>query len=171
MDSLSTAHDGGPASTYAAYSALISHSTANHASSLIAQGVFDRHPRLRVLLVGCGAAWVTPFLWKFDTNFKGARGDAPWMTEMPSDYFRKHFKIAAYPVDPMPRTDHLQKYYEALDGFEDLLCYASGFPSYDAVEPDFWADVLSSTWQRKLFHDNAEALFSWAGTESEPAAA
>ena len=168
MDSLSTAHDGGAASTYAAYSALISHSTANHVSSLIAQGVFDRHPQLRVLLVGSGAAWVTPFLWKFDTNFKGARGDAPWMTKLPSDYFRAHFKIAAYPVDPVPRTDQLQKYYEALGGFEELLCFASGFPSYDAVEVDTWEELLSSSWQRKVMHDNAEALFSWPSDGSDP---
>jgi hypothetical protein len=157
-ESLTSPHGGGPAATYSDYATLISHSTAVHVASLIGQGVCVRYPQLRVLLIGSGATWVAPFLWNFDTNYRGASRDAPWLAKLPSEYFREHFRIATYPLDQAPSAEALIRYYAAFGDFDDLLCFASGFPNHDCVAPGPFAQSLPPSWRPKVMHDNAFTL-------------
>ena len=64
-------------------------------------GGIERYPGLRILVVGAGAAWLAPFLSRFDTNYHGMRTEAPWLriAERPVSRLlpRRHVSI-----DPAP---------------------------------------------------------------------
>ena len=52
--------------------------------SLVTEGVFDRAPSLRVVLLECGFAWLPPLLWRFDKDWKAIWREVPWVKEKPS---------------------------------------------------------------------------------------
>jgi predicted TIM-barrel fold metal-dependent hydrolase len=151
----------GPPATYADYYALLPQVLMSHVTSLIGQGTIERYTGLQVLVVGAGAAWLVPFLWRFDTNYHGMRIEAPWLRTRPSARFRDSFRVATYPVDPAPTPEQLISYYEAFRGLEDVMCYASGYPNWDAALPPHVEAVLRPEWRRKVMRTNALNFFPW----------
>ena len=51
------------------------------------------------------------------------------------------------------------KYYGALPGLESILCYASGYPSWDTAVPDDVRAALPEAWHDKVLVENALGLF------------
>ena len=59
--------------------------------SLVSEGVFERFPDLRVVLIECGFAWLPLLLWRFDKDWKGVWREVPWLKHRPSEYVAEHF--------------------------------------------------------------------------------
>ena len=70
----------------------------NQVLSLIAEGVFDRYPDLRVCLAELGFAWLPSLLWRFDKDWKALWRETPWVRDKPSIYVRKHFRATTSPT-------------------------------------------------------------------------
>jgi predicted TIM-barrel fold metal-dependent hydrolase len=152
---------GGLPATFGEYRALAAQSLMTHLVSLVGQGVFERLPELRVVFAGAGVAWIPSLLWRFDTNYKGFRRETPWVKEHPSAYFRRHARVATFPLDAPQDRAGLIRSLEAFRGLEDVLCYGSGFPDRDSDLADEVRDALPEDWRRRVMHDNADALFPW----------
>lgn len=95
--------------------------------SLIAEGVFDELPELRICLAECGFSWVPSLLWRFDKEWKGVWREVPWVKGKPSEYFYRHFRATTQPAH-LPRDT--QQAAEALDMIRarELLMHASDHP-------------------------------------------
>ena len=61
--------------------------------SFVSEGVFERFPDLRVVVIECGFAWLAPLLWRFDKDWKGVWREVPWVKRRPSEYVREHFSV------------------------------------------------------------------------------
>ena len=70
----------------------------NQVLSLVAEGVFDRYPDLRVCLAELGFAWLPSLLWRFDKDWKALWRETPWVRDKPSAYVRKHFRATTSPT-------------------------------------------------------------------------
>lgn len=127
--------------------------------SIIAGGVFDEHPSLRLVLAEGGFAWLPAMLWRFDKNWKGLRREIPWVRRPPSEYVREHVRLttapADAPVDPAQFRDAVAQL-----GSEDMLLYASDYPHAhgDSMGDPVWAG-LSVELRRKVMSDNPKALY------------
>jgi predicted TIM-barrel fold metal-dependent hydrolase len=152
---------GGLPATYAEYRALAAQPLMTHLVSFIGQGVFERFPDLRLVLMGAGVSWIPSLLWRFDTNYKGFRRETPWVKELPSVYFRRHVAVATCPFDAPQARPGLIRMLEAFRGLEDVLCYGSGYPDRDGDVPAEIAEALPEDWRAKVMHDNAAGLFPW----------
>jgi len=161
-EQLSATSAGGEPATYAEYDALAGQAAMTHVVSFIAQGVFERFPGLKLLVVGCGVTWIAPLLWRFDSEYKGLRREAPWMTRSPSEYFVDHVRVGTGPLEQAPSDDALRSYLAAFDGMEQVLCFASGYPRRGHDRPDAVLDRLPPAWRDRVAGGNAGALF---GTE------
>ena len=80
-------------------------------ADLILNGVFDRHPRLRIGIVELSAIWVPQFLHMLDGAFDftsrlNGRPTVP-LARRPSDYFRDHVRVAAFSYEDPGRLTHL----------------------------------------------------------------
>jgi hypothetical protein len=53
----------------------------NQVLSLVAEGVFDRHPDLRVCLAELGFAWLPSLLWRFGKDWKALENLLGLLTE------------------------------------------------------------------------------------------
>ncbi|MGH7858852.1 MAG: amidohydrolase family protein, partial [Candidatus Binatia bacterium] len=124
-----------------------------HAFTTLFQfGVFDRFPRLKLVLLESGAGWIGYWLDRMDGYARSLVGGGVRLQERPSTYFRRQCWISA---DPDERTiGPLMELYG-----EDRFFWASDFPHPDHTgdyieELEERASTLSDEPRRKLLGDN-----------------
>lgn len=154
---------GGVPGTYAEFSIFRPQPLMTHMVSMIGQGVFLKYPDLRLLLTGGGVAWLPSILWRFDTEYRAYRREAPWIKENPSEIFRNHVRVSTFPLDVAPDPSQLTRAISTIEAVEDLLVYASGYPDWDADMPDTIVDRIPDPWQSKVYYENALDFFRWDG--------
>ena len=132
-----------------------------HAVRLIMGGVFDRHPKLKVVLGHCGEA--LPFWsWRLDNIYQrtyGWAGDKLGMVKLrrkPTDYLRDNFAVSTSGMD----DPDVLAFVIGKIGAENVM-FAIDYPYEDsATATTFLADAHLTTEQRELVsHGNAERLF------------
>ena len=155
----------GPPVTYAEYRILADQSLTGHLGSLIAQGVFERFPDLKVLALGAGADWLGAVMARFDFKFDSHGREIPWAPKRPSEYFRKSIRLSTYPLDVAVESEHLVKLLQTVEGIEDMLMYASGYPNWDTEWVDSVRQALPAEWHNKVFYENALDFFGWQSPE------
>jgi predicted TIM-barrel fold metal-dependent hydrolase len=152
---------GGLPATYGEYAALGQQTMMGHVGSMITQGLFDRFPNLRVLLVGGGASWVAAYLWRLDYWFKTNANEVPWLDRLPSEYFVEHVRLGTHALERPADAAALHTALGAVDGIERLLLYTSGYPAWDSEEPEEIAGRLPESWHERVFAGNALDFFRW----------
>lgn len=107
--------------------------------SMIVEGVFDRYPKLRVACLEGGFAWLQPFLWRFDKDWKGLRREVPWNTKVPSAYVAEHVRFTLQPVDGPPDPT------STIARMADHLMFSTDYPHWhgDDAPPDLGRKILS----------------------------
>jgi len=158
--------EGGPAHTAAGgvpnsrleWHTLLQQPTLTHLASFVTQGTFEKFPGLKVLVLETGLAWVPNFLWRLDAHYRVLRAESDWVRQRPSDYFRQHVKLSTQPLELTPRKSQLIELFEALGGMDDVLCFSSDYPHWDADDPFYVARRLPREWLPKVFHENARSI-------------
>ena len=136
------------------------HPLMSHVAAMIIQGV-RRFPDLKVLLVGGGITWVPGYLWRLDYAYKYTHQGAPWLTRMPSDYFRESVYVSTYQLERSPAPEALEAALRTASWLSSRIVYASGYPNYDSMAPEVVEARLPVDWQRNIFRDNAMEFFRW----------
>jgi predicted TIM-barrel fold metal-dependent hydrolase len=127
--------------------------------SLVAEGVFEAFPGLRVVSVENGFAWAASLMWRLDATWQVLRSELPPLKRAPSEYVREH---CYWSTQPMEEPHRAGAFFELLDqlGLDDNLMFASDYPHWDWDSPDGAFPVrLPGELQRKLYHDNAARLY------------
>ena len=154
---------GGMPTTYAEYRVLGGQPAMTHAVSMITEGVFDRFPNLKLLLLGCGGAWLPGYLWRLDWWWKTNRLEAPWMQMPASAYFLKHVRLTTNGLEWPREPERLIRALSTLPHAEDLFLYASGWPDVDYEDPEVVAARFPESWRGRVMHENAQEFFRWPG--------
>ncbi len=126
--------------------------------SLLLEGVFERIPKLRVVLIEAGFAWAASLLWRLDKHVSRFFRELPHLKRLPSEYAREKVWWTTQPMDEPERHRHIVETIGWL-GWDRLL-FATDYPHWDFDHPD---SVLpsggSEAERKKLFRDNAAALY------------
>ena len=128
--------------------------------SLVAEGVFQKFPRLRVVLIESGFTWLPTWLWRTNKTWRGVRTEVPWIDRPPADIVREHVRFTLQPVDAPPtEPDLLLRTLEHM-GSDRLLLFSSDYPHWqfegDAVLPP----RLPSDTIRKILVDNPRETYA-----------
>ena len=126
--------------------------------SLITEGVFQKFPGLKVVLIESGVTWLPAFLWRLSKFWRGVRAEVPWLDRPPADIVREHVRLTAQPLDGPDDASAVERALEHLHS-DDMLLYASDYPHWqfdgDAVMPPGIPQRL----HRKLMIDNPLATY------------
>lgn len=150
---------GGLPGTYAECNIFLPQALATHLVTMVGQGVFERFPALRVMFVGGGVTWISTLMWRFDTEYRTFRREAPWLHREPNDYIREHVRFGTYPLERTDDPETLRRLLSLHEGLDDLLIFGSGYPHWDADDPADVARRLPDGWSDKVLYDNARAFF------------
>jgi predicted TIM-barrel fold metal-dependent hydrolase len=71
-------------------------------TSIVAEGVFTRHPKLTVVLMESGVTWQPAYLWRLTKFWKGLRSEIPWVSDPPSSIVRDRVRLTLQPFDGPP---------------------------------------------------------------------
>jgi predicted TIM-barrel fold metal-dependent hydrolase len=130
--------------------------------SMIAEGVFDRFPTLKVTLVESGFTWMPALMWRLDKEWKGLRREVPWVRRPPSEYIHEHMRLTTQPVDAPPDPIHLAQVIDQL-GSDNLLMFSTDYPHNHSDQSEIaWLEELPDPLRRNIMSENARAFFGFS---------
>lgn len=128
--------------------------------SLIFEGVFERFPDLRVVLMEGGFAWLPSLMWRMDKHWRRLRDEVPHVKRSPSEYVREHMWATTQPMEEPANPKHLLQVIEHL-GSDEMLMFSTDYPHWDYDDPNRAFPVrLPEELKRKIFYENAQALYA-----------
>ena len=146
-----------PPTFYYEHHALLCQAAMSHVVSLIVNGVFEKYPTLKFVVIECGIAWLPPILWRLDANWKALRKETPWLTRLPSEYAREHLRFTTQPLEQPGNPDHLLAMLEAMDGKHTLM-FASDYPHWDYDDP--YQVAIPRAWRENVFDRNIREVYT-----------
>lgn len=133
----------------------LSHLAQANLTSVIAQGIFERFPDLKVMFLECGFSWLVTHLWRLDKAWAQGRIEVPWLTRSPSEYAHDHVRVSSQPVDEPENPRDLDTLIEG-SLLRDVLVFSTDYPHWDADRPGDGLMSLSEETRRRVFYATAE---------------
>jgi predicted TIM-barrel fold metal-dependent hydrolase len=129
-----------------------------HCTNWVINGMGERFPKLPVIWIESGLAWVPFLMQRLDHEYMMRPSEAPLLKKKPSDYMRDMF----YSTQPMEIQD-----MEALEctfrmiNAETQLMYASDYPHWDFDLPSTIYDLpfLSEKAKHNILGGTAARIF------------
>jgi predicted TIM-barrel fold metal-dependent hydrolase len=143
---------------YIEWHTCLSLSFQAHLVSLVTEGVFERFPDFRVVMVEGGVSWLPALLWRMDAEWKALRSEVPWLTRAPSEYVKEHLRITTQPLERPASDKHLLNVFEAMDA-GNILMFSSDYPHWDFDSPTHAFPRLPDELRERIFSKNARSFY------------
>ncbi len=157
--SLDSATPVGRPSTYFEWHTAIPLTFQAHLISMVTEGVFEKFPKMKLVLCEGGIAWLCHTMWRLDKNFKALRSTTPWLRRAPSEYIFDHVRLTTQPLEEPAVPEQLLTIFEILHA-ERTLMFATDFPHWDFDEPNRTLPrATPPELKRRIFYDNAAELY------------
>ncbi|MEM7131862.1 MAG: amidohydrolase family protein [Chloroflexota bacterium] len=128
-------------------------------ASYALEGVFERFPGLKVVLIEGGFAWMPPLLWRLDKTWQRLGDEVPELKRPPSEYIRENIWISTQPMEEPNQRHHFHQLLEQLN-MNDKLLFATDYPHWDFDSPDRAIPVkLDKELERNIMAENARNLY------------
>lgn len=127
-------------------------------TSMVLEGVFEHFPKLKIVFIEGGFAWVPALKWRLDQHFARFRDEVPHLKRLPSEYIKDHFWFTTQPIEEPERKDDMRFILDEIG--IDRLMYSSDYPHWDFDDPQYVFKIpLSAAERQAIFHDNAHKLY------------
>jgi predicted TIM-barrel fold metal-dependent hydrolase len=127
-------------------------------ASLVCEGVFAKHPGLKVVLLESGVTWLPAFLWRFAKFWRGVRSEVPWVDRSPAEIVRDHFRLTLQPFDAPADSDIVERTIDHLRS-DDMLLYASDYPHWQFDADEVIPAGMPLSLRRKILVENPLATY------------
>jgi hypothetical protein len=137
-----------------------SHCTSCQAvlTSLVVEGVFERFPTLKVVLVEGGFAWLPPLAWRLDKLYARLKSEVPHLKRKPSEYIREHVWVTTQPMEEPRDRRQLADMMEWIGW--DRLIFSSDYPHWDFDDPfQAFPSAVPRERAKQILTANAKAVY------------
>jgi predicted TIM-barrel fold metal-dependent hydrolase len=130
-----------------------------HLINWIINGLPERFPKLKVMWIEAGLAWIPFLMQRLDHEYMMRSSEAPLLQRLPSDYMRDMF-YTSQPMEAHGNLKALEVTFEMMNAKRQLL-YASDWPHWDFDLPSRIYDLpfLDDESRRRILGLNAKELF------------
>ncbi len=125
--------------------------------SFLAEGVFQKFPETKLVLMESGFTWLPTLLWRTNRSWRGVRTEVPWIDRAPADILRDHVRITLQPAD-VPDGATLNKIIDHMRS-DELIVFSTDYPHWQFDGEDVLPDGLSDAMLRKILIDNPLATY------------
>lgn len=129
-------------------------------TSLVFEGVFERFPELRIVLVEGGIVWAQALRWRLDKHWQKFRSELPHIKRPPSEYISRHIWFTTQPLDEPERPQDLAAIFQDIG--VDRIMFSTDYPHWDFDDPRFVLGKLGLAPElaQQIFSGNAKALYN-----------
>ncbi len=130
-----------------------------HMTNWIVNGLPELFPKLKVMWIESGLAWVPFIMQRLDNEYMMRTSEAPLLKRKPSEYMREMF-YSSQPMEMVNNKSMLEESFKMINA-ETQLLYSSDYPHWDMDLPSTIYDLpfLSETAKRNILGGNAQKLF------------
>jgi predicted TIM-barrel fold metal-dependent hydrolase len=138
-----------------------------HITNWIVNGLPERFPKLRVIWIESGLAWIPFLMQRLDNEYMMRSSECPALKRKPSDYMRDMF-YSSQPMEMVGNAEALELTFRMINA-ETQLLYSSDYPHWDMDLPSTIYDLpfLSETAKRNILGGNAQRFFGFDPVFSE----
>ncbi len=127
-------------------------------ASFVLEGVLEKFPRLKLVVIEGGFGWVPSLGWRMDSHWKSLRSEVPHLRRKPSEYLKEHVWFTTQPVEEPENPAHLRTLIDWI-GWDRLL-FATDYPHWDSDDPRYaFKCEMSEAERRAIFAGNARAVY------------
>ena len=140
------------------HSLSFAHFNMVHMTNWVLNGLPERFPKLKVIWIESGLAWIPFLMQRLDTEYMMRTSECPLLKRRPSEYMQDMY----YTSQPLERSNMklTQATFEAMHA-ETQLLYASDWPHWDFDAPSSITKLpfLNEQAKRSILGLNAARLF------------
>ncbi|MFR9804096.1 amidohydrolase family protein [Pseudonocardia sp. RS010] len=125
-------------------------------TNIVAEGLFQKFPTLRMAALESGFTWVPSLMWRLDKEWKGLRRTVPWMRTAPSEVIRRHMRFSTAPIHAGPPAE-MARIIDWLG--PEMLMFASDYPHEHADDVAGLLAVLPTDRREDVMADNARTFY------------
>ena len=127
-------------------------------ASMVIEGVFERIPTLKLVLIESGFAWLPSLAWRLDKTWKTLKQETPQLKRAPFEYIRENVWLTTQPMEEPERRRHLSEVIEWIGW--DRLIFSTDYPHWDFDDPAYALPIRANEEQtRQLFRENARTVY------------
>lgn len=135
-------------------------SCQNQVISLVVEGVFERFPTLKVVLIECGFGWLPSVAWRLDKHWRTLKSEVPHITRAPSEQIRSQVWVSTQPMEEPERGAHILDTCEWV-GWDRIL-FATDYPHWDFDDPrQALPGIIPAEKRRDIYGGNARTLYGF----------
>jgi predicted TIM-barrel fold metal-dependent hydrolase len=128
--------------------------------SLIFEGVFERFPRLRVVIMEGGLGWIPSLCARMDRNWERMRSEVPHLRRRPSEYLHESIWFTTQPMEEPEQPGHLLDLMDRI-GWDRLL-FSTDYPHWDFDDPRYaFRAPLTPMQRRQVLFGNAQRFYGF----------
>ncbi|WP_322067007.1 amidohydrolase family protein [Burkholderia ubonensis] len=142
---------------------------AVHCANWVINGLPERFPKLKVIWIESGLAWIPWLMQRLDHDFRMRTSECPSLRRLPSEYMREMF-YTSQPMEMVNNREALELTFKMINA-ESQLLYSSDYPHWDMDLPSVIWDLpfLSDDARRQILGGNAKKLFNIDTSDRFPA--
>lgn len=129
-----------------------------HLMNMIAEGVFEEFPDLKVVFADGAADMLTPMIWRMDTFGRPHIEQTPWAPRMPSDYLPGHVWFVNGSLDGPGDVEFASEWLR-MTGKENMLMFGSSYPDRLTATVDSLPSAWTDEQRQKVLWRNAAELY------------
>jgi predicted TIM-barrel fold metal-dependent hydrolase len=127
-------------------------------TSLVAEGVFAKFPKLTVVLLESGVSWLPAYMWRLTKFWKGLRSEIPWVADPPASIIRERVRLTLQPFDGPPDAASVMRVMDHI-GSDETLLFSTDYPHWQFEGQAVVPEGLDPALVRKIMVDNPRSTY------------